>query len=100
MAGLFLPTTAEGLVTRLALARAARGLSCGELGAALEISAAQVSAWERGLGEPSAGQWAALALRLGWSRRDLEGVPLPERVAFALAVRARNRMVVGLRRSS
>lgn len=87
-------------MTRLAIARASRSLSCGELGDAVGVSAAQVSAWERGLAEPSSVQRAALALRLGWSRADLAGVPLPERVAFALAVRARNRMVEGLRRPS
>ena len=92
-----LPTCPDGNVTRLAVARAARGLTCAQLGEAVGVSASQISAWERGLSDPVGAQRAALALRLGWPVCDFGAEPLPEKVGWLLAVKARNRSVLGLR---
>lgn len=92
-----LPTTPDGLVTRMAVARAARGLSCASLGEAVGVTAAQVSCWERGVSEPSPAQRCAVALRLGWPIRDLVLPPLAEGEAWSVAVKAHNLMVLGLR---
>lgn len=91
-----IPTTPDGTVTGLAVARAARNLSCSDLATPLGVTAAQVSAWERGVSVPSRGQLAGLALRLGWAVGDLE-CRLSEGEGWSLAVRVRNRMVRGLR---
>ena len=92
-----IPTCPDGRVTRLAIARFGRGMNCGEVGDAVGVTASQVSSWERGLSEPSAAQWKALALRLGWALGELRAEPLNERLAWPLAVAARNRTVRGVR---
>lgn len=95
-----LPTTPDGRVVLLAVAREARGLTCADLGDAVGASAQQVSAWERGVSEPTAGQWAALALRLGWPVAELKRRAPSEKVAWAITTAARNRMVRGIRNLS
>lgn len=92
-----LPVTADGRVTRLAVARAARAVSCAELGAAVGVPGSTVAGWERGSSCPSPAQVCAVALRLGWSVGDLVGDDLLEGEAWSVAVSFRNRMVLGLR---
>ena len=92
-----LPATADGRVTRLAVARAARAVSCAELGDAVGVPGSVVAGWERGSVRPSPAQVCAVALRLGWSVEDLVGDDLLEGEAWSLAVACRNRMVLGLR---
>ena len=92
-----LPVAADGRVTRLAVARAARAVSCAELGDAVGVPGSVVAAWERGSSCPSPAQVCAVALRLGWPVEDLVAGGLSEGDAWALAVSLRNRMVLGLR---
>jgi hypothetical protein len=72
-------------------------MTCADLGNAMGTTASQVSCWERGLGDPTVGQWAALALRLGWPVEELRLPDLAESVGWSLAVAAHNRIVKGVR---
>jgi hypothetical protein len=93
-----LPRTAAGDVVPLAVVRVAAALTCADVGDVCGACAADVAAWERGAGEPSGAQWAALALRFGVPVTWLRGGALPYGEAWDVAVAYRNGVVRGLLR--
>lgn len=86
----------DGRVTRLAVARAVRGVSCLTLGRRVGVSANQISAWERGQSPvPNRAMRLRLALALAWPEQDLTYEPMDHESAWSRLVSARQRAAEG-----
>jgi len=91
-----LPLAPDGRVSRLAIARGVRGVSCIALGRRVGVTAEQISVWERGKSPiPSLATHKRLGLALGWPWEDLMLEPLDHESAWNRLVSARKRAVLG-----
>ena len=91
-----LPRVADGRVTRLAVARAVRGVSCHTLAERVGVAPSDISLWERGIDPiPSLAMHKRLGLALAWAWEDLMLEPLDHESAWNRLVSARQRAVLG-----
>lgn len=88
-----LPTMKDGQVTRLAIARVARGANHYALARAIEVDAEEIVRWERGETRPTRSKLRRIALALGWPLESFYGGPLSEEHAQAALVKARRDLV-------
>jgi len=91
-----LPRLPDGRVTRLAVARSVRGVTCLILSNRVGVTSVDITAWERGIAPiPSLAMCKRLGLALGWPWEDLMLEPLDHESAWNRLVSARQRAVLG-----
>lgn len=91
-----LPRVADGRVTRLAVARCVRGVTCLTLAKRVGVHPDDISLWERGaLSIPSLAMCKRLGLALGWPWEDFMLEPLDHESAWNRLLSARQRAVLG-----
>jgi len=88
-----LPTTKDGRVTRLAIARVARGVDHYTLARAIEATGEEIAQWERGDKAPPRTKIWRTALALGWPIQSFIGPHLSEDRAQEALVKARRDLV-------
>lgn len=91
-----LSPTPDGRVTRLAIARGVRGITCLTLSKRVGVTSVDIMAWERGISPiPSLAIYKRLGLALAWPWEDLMGEPLDRESAWNRLVSARQRAILG-----
>ena len=89
-----LPVTTDGMVTRLAIARATRAVDVKALAYSVGVPWQDLRDWERGEARvPTDAMFKRLGLALRWKWLDLAGPNMSQEDAYDALVSARNRAV-------